>query len=215
MDISIREKIASIVEMKQTKTDPSHDFQHILRVVYLAEKIGKKEKADTDVLIAAAFLHDIVVYKKNSSRNKYAADESAHAAGNILKKVIGFPKEKIPDVTTCIKECSFSKGIMPKLLESKILQDADMLEATGAIAIMRTFSSCGNMNIRFYDPADPLCEKRVTHLRSGIDLFFNRLLVVESRMHTDFAKRLSKKRTRFVKLFLREFRRELGEANLL
>ena len=141
MNKILKGKLFSISEERQTKDDPSHDFQHIARVTNLAIEIAKNVKADLDIVIPAALFHDTVVYCKDSPKCKYKTDESAEMAAQILKKIKDYPKDKIEKVMICIKQCSFTKGIKPDLLESKVLQDADMLESTGAISIMRTFSS--------------------------------------------------------------------------
>ena len=82
-------------------------------------------------------------------------EESAEGAERILSNLDNYPEEKIDKVKTCIMECSFSKNLDPSSLESAILQDADGLEATGAISIMRTYSSTGQMERPFYNPEDP------------------------------------------------------------
>lgn len=132
-----------------------------------------------------------------------------------MKGIENYPRSKIEKVVTCIKQCSFSKGIKPDLLESKILQDADRLEATGAISIMRTFSSCGQMNTSFYDPKDPFCKKGSVHFRSGLDLFYKRLLLVEKGMHTKLARQIAKRRTVFLRKFLSELSLELKESKVI
>ncbi len=215
MEKILKEKLISIAREKQTKNDPSHDFQHVFRVFNLALQIGKKENADLDILIPAALFHDIVMYGKNHPNSKNEADESANFAEKVLKNIKDYPQPKIEKVVTCIKQCSFSKGIKPDLLESKILQDADRLEATGAISIMRTCSSGGQMNIPFYDPKDPFCAKGAVAFRSDLDLFYMRLLKVEKGMHTKFAKQIAKRRTVFLKKFLNELRLELKESKVI
>jgi uncharacterized protein len=215
MNNPLKEKLIKIAQNRQTRDDPSHDFQHIFRVYNLAMQIGKKEKADLDILIPAALFHDTVVYMKNHPNSKNETDESADATRNILEAHKDYPQDKIEKVITCIKQCSFSKGIVPDLLESKILQDADRLEATGAISIMRTFSSGGQMNRQFYDPSDPFCKKGTVPFRSGIDLFYKRLLVVEKGMHTKLAKQIAKRRTVFLKTFLNELKTELKESKVI
>ena len=121
-----------------------------------------------------------------------------------------YPQEKIALVKTCILECSFSKGIVPALLESKILQDADGLEATGAISIMRTYASTGQMKRPFYHAEDPFCEHREPDASQfALDLFYVRLLKVAERMHTQTAKNIAKRRTDFLIQFLDEFKLEL------
>ncbi len=207
--------LLTIAESRQTKDDPSHDFEHIRRVTNLAIKIANSVNADLDIVIPAALFHDTVVYKKNSLKSKNEANESADVAEQILMDIEEYPKDKIEKVKICIKECSFSKGIIPELLESKVLQDADRLEATGALAIMRTFASAGHMNTALYPKEDPLCEKSAVNFRSGIDLFYNRLLIVEKTMHTEFAQKLARQRTDFLKRFLEQFKIELMDADIV
>lgn len=215
MNKFLKEKLIKLAEEKQTKTDPSHDFQHVLRVFNLALQIGKKEQADLDVLIPAALLHDLVVYRKDQPNSKNSADESAELAGKILKNIKEYPKNKIDRVATCIKQCSFSKSLKPSSLESKILQDADGLDSTGAISIIRTASSGGQMNRQFYEPADPFCRNGAVAGRSDLDLFYRRLLIIEKRMQTNLAKRIAKRRTMFLKKFLDELKLELNEVGVI
>jgi len=215
MNKTLKEKLITISRERQTKNDPSHDFQHVFRVLNLALKIGKKEKADLDILIPAALFHDIIVYQKNHPMSINENEESAEVAKNVLESFKNYPQEKIEKVIICIKQCSFSKGIYPDLLESKILQDADRLEATGAISTMRTFSSGGQMNRQFYDPSDPFCEKGTVAFRSNLDLFYRRLLIVEKGMHTELAKKIAKRRTVFLEKFLQELKTELKESGVI
>lgn len=210
----LKQKLIKLAEAKQTKTDPSHDFQHVLRVFNLAVEIGRREEADLDVLIPAALFHDIVVYRKNHPKSNDSADESAELAKKILRDFKEYPADKIEQVSTCIRQCSFSKGLKPSSLESLVLQDSDMLDSTGAISIMRLFSSGGQMDRQFYEPSDPFCKKGAAAGRSNMDLFYRKLLVVEKRMQTNFAKRIAKRRTRFLKKFLCELKLELEEAKV-
>lgn len=208
-------RLLEIAHQRQTTTDPSHDVQHVIRVMNLAEKIAKSVNADLDIVLAAACFHDVIVYPKNSPQSKTETDESAELAGAILRELDGYPMEKIEKVQLVIRQCSYSKSILPDLLEAKVVQDADRLEATGAISIMRTFSSGGQMNKPFYRPEDPFCEKGepVPH-GSGLDLFYRRLLLVEQGMHTDLARAIAKRRTEFLRLFLQELKIELQESGI-
>ncbi len=216
MNESIKKRLIAAMTAKQTREDPSHDPQHILRVLHMAEKIARSEKADLDIVVPAALFHDIIVYRKDSPQSKYETDESAEYAGGLLQGLEGYPHEKIGAVMTCIRQCSFSKGIVPDLLEAKILQDADRLEATGAISIMRTFSSCGQMNRPFYEPLDPFyVETDYKGSKTGLSLFYGRLLVVEKTMHTSAAKKIARRRTEFLGRFLSELKQELGESGVL
>ncbi len=212
MNAELKNKLLKIARKKISREDVSHDFEHALRVLSNAEKIAREEDCDLDIIVPSALLHDLIVYPKNHPDRHKSQKKSAQEAGRILSALAGFPKEKIEKVMSCITECSFSKGIMPKLLESKILQDSDGLEATGAISIMRTYSSTGQMKRPFYNSEDPFCESRKPNTSSfALDLFYDRLLRVAERMHTKTAKKIAKRRTDFLVGFLKELKLELGE----
>ena len=193
MNKELKNQLIKIAKEKIPNIDVSHDFEHALRVLLNAERIAKEEGGDFDIIVPVALFHDLIVYPKNHPDKYKSQEESAEAAEKILKTFDNFPKNKIEKVKICILECSFSKGIVPNLLESKILQDADGLEATGAISIMRTYSSTGQMKRPFYDSDDPFCEKREPNASEfALDLFYERLLKVTERMHTKTAKKLPK-----------------------
>ena len=215
MTPNLREELISLARQNQTQDDPSHDFQHVLRVFNVAERIATIEKADLDVVIPAALFHDVVVFRKTDSRSSQETDLSAEYVYRILRVSREFPDGKIGLVQQCIRECSYSKGLPPSSLESAILQDADRLEATGVISIMRTFASCGLLNLPFYPDEDPLCKNGSVLKRSGVDLFYSRLLLVEKQMNTNRGKFMARQRTNFLKQFLHELQIELAESGIV
>lgn len=209
-----------IVHSELPTNDPSHDPQHIRRVLAAVKKIQENEGGDLEILIPAALFHDIVIYPKNDPRSKLASQESADFAERILEHYNGytFPREKIAHVARCIKECSWSNRheTPASSLESRILQDADRLEATGALSIMRTFTSGGQMNRPLYNHLDPFCIQGVPQgVSCSMDLFYQRLLQVEETLHSKTAKRIARHRTHFLKAFLLQTERELEELGLL
>ncbi|MFA6135820.1 MAG: HD domain-containing protein [Candidatus Paceibacterota bacterium] len=210
MQKKYKDQLIKIAQEKQIKNDPSHDFNHVLRVLHLAEKIGKKEKADLEVVIPAAIFHDVIVYQKNTSNSLNETDESAKVAEQVLSSLSWYPKTKIDLVKTCIQQCSFRKGIISKTIEGKVLQDADGIESTGAISILRTFSSGGQMNRGFYHPIDPFRRKSIPpHTEFDVDLFFLRLLKIYDLMRTGTGKKIAKKRHLFLIKFLKQVEDEL------
>jgi len=220
MNKDLEEKLISIAEERQVKDDPSHDFEHIRRVSFLAKKISEHEEVDLEIVIPAMFFHDTVVHAKNSPESHNETEESASVTGEILQTFEEYPKEKIACVQACIRECSFTKGLKPSSRESAVLQDADLLESTGAISIIRTFSSSGGMHRHFYDPRDPFRKKTEPEVKGkavtfGLDLFYTRLLKAKERMHTDFAKKIADRRTQFLRDFLEELEMELKEAGVI
>lgn len=190
--------------------DPGHDFEHIMRVYRNAETIGGREGADMQVLLAAALLHDLVVYPKGSSKRSKSSDDSADLAEKILKKS-GWHREKIEKVSYCIRTHSYSKGIRPSTLEGKILQDADRLDALGAVGIARTFSVGGSENRKFYNPDDPFCEsgREPQDRQWTMDHFQAKLLKLHRTMHTRTAKKMAEDRVRFMKAFLKQMAEEI------
>ncbi|MFA6437379.1 MAG: HD domain-containing protein [Candidatus Paceibacterota bacterium] len=214
MTSKLRNKLINIAKDKITNHDRSHDFYHALRVLNNAEGIVEYEGGDLDIIVPAALFHDIVCYQKNHPKSNDSSEESAETTKEILENIDEFPRKKIGTVFEAINQCSFSKSINPNTLEAKILQDADRLEATGAISIMRTFSSTGQMERPFYHPTDPFCRlRKPDSKKQALDLFYSRLLVVQDRMHTKYAKKLAKKRTKFLKQFLKELAWELGDIS--
>ena len=180
----------------------------------MAEKIAAHEGADIDVVIPAALFHDTVVYRKDSPQSKNETDESAQVAGEILAAIDDYPKEKIPQVQACIRECSFTKGLTASSLESSVLQDADLLESTGAISIMRTFTSGGQMQKKLYDLEDPFrTTTEPVAFGVSLDLFFARLLKAKDRIHNEYAKKIAERRHQFLKDFLNELELELKETD--
>jgi uncharacterized protein len=202
------------IAKKKINNDISHDFGHACRVLGLAVKIAKEENADLDVIIPAAIFHDVLVYKGTEKYDREHEDSAAFA-GKILTKMKGYPKSKIEKVSYCISVCSFSRNIKPKSIEAMILQDADLLESTGAVAIMRTFGSSAPMHVSaFYDLKDPFSTKRKPdNSRYSLDLFFTRLLKVNERIHTRTARKIASRRKSFLKKFIKELSIEIKESD--
>jgi len=206
------EEIMRKVELLLHYQSPAHDFEHVQRVYRNAEIISKKEEgADLDIVLAAALLHDLVVYPKGSRRTNHSADESADLAKKILSEYKYYPVEKIEKVVYAIRTHSYSKQLIPSTLEGKILQDPDRLDAIGAIGIARTFSVGGSENRSLYDPKDPFCEsdRELDDTRWTLDHIKKKLLILKNSMHTKTAKEIAKQRTDFIESFLNQLRKEI------
>jgi len=211
MEKHLQDRIKARARTYSCTDDPTHDWSHIQRVLDNACYIAGREGGDLDVIIPAVYFHDAINHPKNDPRADLAPQESADAAENELMAITDYPHEKIPTVKTAIIEHSYGAGITPTLLESKIVQDADRLEATGALSIMRTFCSCGQYKSQFYHTTDPFCQDREPEpLKYALDLFYARLLKVKERMNTQTARDLAERRTEFLKIFLNEVQNELS-----
>jgi len=185
---------------KRIENDSAHDFEHTIRVYKNAKKICKKEKANEKLVLSAALLHDIVSYPKSDKRSKTSSIKSATKSKQILEK-LDFSKEEIAIISDAIRDHSFSQNKTPKTLEGKILQDADRLDALGAIGIARVFATGGSLKRPFYNINDPFCKKRIPDDKTWtVDHFFQKLLKLESLMNTKSGKAEAKKRTKILGL---------------
>lgn len=190
--------------------DSAHDFQHIKRVYKNAEVIGRREGADMKILLPAALLHDLVVYPKASAKTSKSADDSTDMAEKLLRS-FRYPQDKIDKICYCIRTHSYSKRLVPATLEGKILQDADRLDALGAIGIARTFSVGGSEKRPFYNPDDPFWKsnRELNDREWTLDHFQTKLLKLKDSMHTNTARKMGRERAKFMELFIKELQREL------
>jgi uncharacterized protein len=202
----IKRKVKKILEGR----DPAHDFYHIMRVYKNAKIIGRREGTNMEILLPAVLLHDLVVYPKGSTESYKSSDDSADLAENILQSY-GYSQDKISQISYCIRAHSYSKRLVPASLEGKILQDADRLDALGAIGIARTFSVGGSENRRFYNVDDPFCksDRALNDKAWTLDHFQMKLLKLEEFMHTRTAKKMARQRTKFMILFIRQLQKEI------
>lgn len=202
-------KLREQVRKRLARNDSAHDFEHITRVLKNATMIARKERASIRMITAAVLLHDIVSYPKSDPRSKNSSSESAEKSRNILQKY-GFSQDEIDIISDAIRDHSFSRGVTPKTLEGKILQDADRLDALGAIGIARTFAVGGAENRPFYNNDDPFCIKRSPDDKSWtLDHFYKKLLLLEKTMNTKTGKTEARKRIKIMKKFLDELKKEI------
>jgi len=195
---------------KRLENDSAHDFEHTMRVYKNAQKICKKEKANEKLVLSAALLHDIVSYPKSDKRSKTSSIESAKKSKKILEK-LDFTKKEITIISDAIHDHSFSQNKIPKTIEGKILQDADRLDALGAIGIARVFATGGSLKRPFYNIDDPFCKRRIPDDHTWtVDHFFAKLFKLESLMNTKSGKAEAKKRTRVLTKFLNQLKQELS-----
>jgi uncharacterized protein len=186
----------------------SHAFDHTERVYNLSIKLAKNKKVDLDILKAAVLLHDIARLKEQNKECECHAEYGAEIAKKILKE-INFPEEKIKDVVYAIKVHRHSKKIKAETKEAEILQDADRLDALGAITIARMFSTGGELNRPLYDPKIPFDDKTYNFYTSTIHGFYHRILkITPETFNTKEAKEIAKERYKFVQEFLDRFLKE-------
>jgi uncharacterized protein len=184
----------------------SHEFSHTWRVYQMAKMLAEDEKADIDIVKAAALLHDIARMKEDNGEVECHAREGAKMAKEILQKT-NFPNEKIDAVCECIKVHRHSSQIKPETKEAAILQDADRLDALGAITIGRMFSTGGKIGQPMFKPEIPFEKAHLGYKSdSTIHGFHAKILKIKPEtFHTKLARELAKDRYLFVEQFLERF----------
>jgi uncharacterized protein len=194
--------------------DPGHDWSHILRCAEMALTIGEKVGADLSRLLPAAFFHDVVNVPKDDVRRAEASTHSAATASAVLVQ-LGYDGLEAQAIGTIIREHSCSLGAEPSSLESAVLQDADRLDAIGAVGIMRMVTCGVRLGTSYYDLADPFLAARQPNERSFmLDHLFDRLLRLGDRMNTDFAKAEAKERITFLRTFVDQLRKEVRPSTV-
>jgi uncharacterized protein len=123
---------------------------------------------------------------------------------------IGFPDKHLEAVAHAIKAHSFSAGIKPETIEAKIVQDADRLDALGAIGIARCMIVGGKLGRKLYDDADPFCRDRdPDDSQFSIDHFYTKLLKLPETMNTEAARNEGRIRAEYMIRYLKEMEREI------
>lgn len=170
-----------------------HDFYHMERVAKTAKEIAEIEQADTFITETAAWLHDVGDHKlfKNPDETKEKL--------NVFLRKIGVSDQQVLAIERAIKDVSFSKGANPETLEGKIVQDADRLDALGAIGIARTFAFGGSKGRPIHTNDD-----QRLHL-SSIQHFYDKLLLLKDLMNTSAARAIAQDRHDFMESFLDQF----------
>jgi len=202
------------IRLLYSGADPAHDFSHVLRVYRNARIIGREEGADMRVLLWAALLHDAGSEKKDDSRQGDSGNRgkgSATWSSEAFLKAVGMDEAAREKVQYAVDVHRFSRGIVPVTLEARVLQDADRLDAIGAIGIARVFLTGGSLGREFYHPDDPFCRTREPDDgKWNLDHFYRKLLKLESGMHTGCGRRMAARRTAVLKRYLGDLEEEIG-----
>jgi uncharacterized protein len=202
----IIEKTEEFVKEKLKGESSGHDWYHIYRVKKVAEKIANEEGADQFICVMAALLHDIADEKIAGSEEKGIA-EVKH-----WLESMSVENEYITHILNIISTMSFKGGNYSAIqsLEGKVVQDADRLDAIGAIGIGRTFAYSGAKGQLMYDPEIPVREKMTkdqyrNEKSTAVNHFYEKLLKLKDTMNTSCAKKLADERHAFLESFLEQF----------
>jgi uncharacterized protein len=214
VDESLIQRLRSVAESRCTGNGPAHDFLHVLRVTATAQRIGLIESAGLDIVVPAALLHELFNYPKGHPLSHLSGEVCAEHAGDVLRQN-DCPIHLIDPIRDCIRIHAFSRGLVPETIEGKVLQDADRLDAIGAIGIARCFATCAEMSVPFYNADDPFCAAREPDdKRWGVDHFYRKLLRIPDGLHTATARAIAKDRTRIMEAFLAHLGQEIQDEDL-
>jgi uncharacterized protein len=203
----IKEKVQAIFAHDAT----GHDWFHIERVLKIAEFIQSQEGGDLEIVQLAALLHDISDHKMNGG--------VLNAGGNVafeMLKELNYDLSKATLVKEIVDGVSYKGAHVPDVMnsiEGKIVQDADRLDAIGAIGIARAFAYGGSRNRPMYTPdSNPKMHESFEEYANAkshtVNHFYEKLLLLQNRLHTASAKKIGKERHLFMEQFLEQFYNE-------
>lgn len=183
-----------------------HDFSHTMRVYKMAINLAIKENADLEVVRLAALLHDVDDRKLSPETCENKDRAVAFMKGQNL------PDETIEKVRQIIGEVSFAgtDSVVPVTIEGKCVQDADRLDALGAMGIARAFAYGGNHNRVMYDPEiKPALnmgkEEYRNHVSTTVNHFYEKLFLLKDMMNTESAKAIAEHREQYMREYIDEF----------
>jgi uncharacterized protein len=206
---SHRASIEAFAHETGLRADAAHDMAHLTRVVTSAERLAVEEGASLDVVMPAAWLHDCVHVPVTSPDRPRASVMAGDAAVAQLR-AIGYPEALHEAIHHAIAAHSFSAKIPPVTLEAQVVQDADRLDAIGAIGVARCLMLGGQLGRVLYDADDPFAERRApSDAVSSIDHFYTKLLTLAGTMQTASGRREAARRTAFMHTYLGQLRSEI------
>ena len=204
MDDVLRDRLIKILEERFSGDSSGHDLQHTLRVYRLSVTIHESEGGDRDIIELASLLHDV------DDRKLFKQGNEPFAVTTMRN--LGCDENTISKVINIISKISF-KGTdteIPDSLEGRIVQDADRLDAIGAIGIARAFAYGGSKGRSMHNPdekpqLDMDSEKYFSNKGTTINHFYEKLLLLKNMMNTETGRRLAEDRHFYMEGFLEEF----------
>jgi uncharacterized protein len=194
----------------QPAADAGHGPIHLERVVATATRLAAEEGARLDIVLPAAWLHDCVHVAKDSPERSRASRLAADHALRFLEDA-GYPAACLPEIRHAIEAHSFSAGIAPRTIEAQVVQDADRLDALGAIGLARCLAVGAALGRPLYEPADPFCRARAPDDGgASVDHFYAKLLKLAGTMQTAAGRREAGRRTAFLEAVLAQLDSEIA-----
>ena len=192
------------------EADPAHDLGHLRRVAVWTVRLGADEGVPARLAVAAAFLHDVVNVPKGHPDRARASTLSADVAHEVLPS-LGFAPDEVEAVAEAILDHSYTRGAVPTSALGRALQDADRLEALGALGIYRCLVTGAQLGADFFDADDPWAEQRaLDDRRYALDHFFVKLLRLPDTLLTEAGRAEARHRAETMQAFLRALGVEIG-----
>ncbi len=208
--------------------DSAHDFEHILRVMNMAEFLARQENADVEIVRAAALLHDIARHDEDSLREirvsksgQASADatiDHAQVSANDARAFLlqnGADENFAARVAVAIASHRFRGAARPETLEAKILFDADKLDSIGAIGVARAYAVAGATNQKLWsEPKENAVATRVQRnsAHTPVDEYHVKLKHLRERFFTPTAKKIAAERHAFMEEFFEQLTREVKQV---
>lgn len=199
------------LEQHHNGDDAAHDIAHFRRVWCTAQQLAGDTDANLIVILTACYFHDIVSLPKNHPDRSRSSRLSAEKTRILLTAHFSdFPATLHDEVAHAIAAHSFSAELQPVTLEAKIVQDADRLEALGAIGLSRVFAVAGSLNQALFDSDDPLARHRKLNDRQfALDHFQTKLLTLPDTMQTAKGRAMAEHNAQFLVRFMAKLSAEL------
>jgi uncharacterized protein len=209
----IIQKTAEFVKQELASSEKGHDWFHIQRVWNLTKKIGKKEKCNLFVAELGILLHDIADHKFHNG-DETVGPRKAREFLDSLK----VDPEVTEQVVKIVENISFKGAFEARKFNSKeleVAQDADRLDAMGAIGIARAFHYGGFKNRVIYDPDCPAnCsmtkEQYLNNTSSTVNHFYEKILLLQEKLNTETGKKIGLRRHKFIEKYLEEFYKDVN-----
>ncbi|HHF2857640.1 TPA: HD domain-containing protein [Vibrio diabolicus] len=194
---------------QEMQVDAAHDISHVQRVVNTAKKLAMEEGADLSIVLPAAYLHDCFTYPKDHPNRKQSSIIAAKKAVAFLES-IDYPRQYHDAIAHAIEAHSFSANIRPNTLEAKVVQDADRLDALGAIGITRCIQVSTEFDAQLYDDKDIFAQQReLDDKQFTLDHFQTKLFKIAETMNTESARREAQKRKVFMQAYIEQLHDEV------
>ena len=191
--------------------DSAHDLGHLKRVAEKSKHIHKHEGGNLDVIIIASYFHDIVSLPKDSLIRHHSSNFAAQKTIKILKDHFKeIPTSLYGHIADVIRSHSYSANIKPNTIEAKIIQDADRLDALGAIGLARVFYIAGKLGQKLYNHDDPFASERPLNDKMyALDHFYTKLLRLPETINTNEGRIMAEERVAYLSEYIEKLKEEI------